>query len=59
VAFVCARASLSPSFASCAQEYVKHIEKMHAELIQAWEKEERVKSLKIAIQVLCVDADNT
>ena len=24
-------------------EYVQHIEKMHSELILAWEKEERVK----------------
>jgi hypothetical protein len=32
------------------QEYITHIEKLHSELIAAWELEERVKSLKIAIQ---------
>jgi hypothetical protein len=32
------------------QEYISHIEKLHAELILAWDQQERVKSLKIAIQ---------
>jgi DNA-binding XRE family transcriptional regulator len=34
------------------KDYEKHIERLHEELIKAWENEERVKSLKIAIQVL-------
>lgn len=32
------------------KEYEKHIEKLHEELISSWNSEERVKSLKIAIQ---------
>jgi hypothetical protein len=33
------------------KEYEKHLQKLHDELIVAWNSEERVKSLKIAIQV--------
>ena len=33
------------------KEYEKHIEKLHEDLREAWDNEERVKSLKIAIQV--------
>jgi hypothetical protein len=32
------------------KEWEKHIEKLHEDLITAWNGEERVKSLKIAIQ---------
>lgn len=32
------------------QDYVNHIETLHSELANAWETEQRVKSLKIAIQ---------
>jgi hypothetical protein len=35
------------------KEYVTHIEKLHEELIKAWDEDQRVKSLKIAIQVRC------
>ncbi len=34
------------------QEYEKRIDQLHQELIQSWNSEDRVKSLKIAIQVL-------
>jgi len=33
------------------QEYVKHIDNLHQQLIQAWDSDQRVKSLKISIQV--------
>jgi len=33
------------------KEYIGHIEKLNEQLIKAWDTEERVKSLKIAIQV--------
>eukprot|EP01112_Ceratiomyxa_fruticulosa_P022180 TRINITY_DN8050_c0_g1_i1.p1 TRINITY_DN8050_c0_g1~~TRINITY_DN8050_c0_g1_i1.p1 ORF type:complete len:399 (+),score=92.44 TRINITY_DN8050_c0_g1_i1:72-1199(+) len=32
------------------KDYVTHIESLHSELIAAWDSEERVKSLKLAIQ---------
>lgn len=32
------------------KEWISHIEKLHQDLIRAWNNEERVKSLKIAIQ---------
>ncbi len=32
-------------------DYIGHIEKLHDQLIKAWDTEERVKTLKIAIQV--------
>lgn len=32
------------------KEYEKHIETLHEDLIKAWNAEERVKALKIAIQ---------
>jgi len=34
------------------QDYVKRIEELNQALITAWEQDQRVKSLKIAIQVL-------
>jgi phenylalanine-4-hydroxylase len=34
------------------QEYIKNIEDLHADLSRAWEHQERVKALKICIQVL-------
>jgi hypothetical protein len=34
------------------KDYERHIQKLHDELINAWNAEERVKALKIAIQVL-------
>lgn len=48
------------------KEYVKHIETMHNDLITAWNHEDRVRTLKIAIQVpaktyyaiLCSSAPN-
>ena len=33
------------------QDYVKRIEELNQALINAWEQDQRVKSLKIAIQV--------
>jgi len=33
------------------KDYVTHIENLHEELIKAWDEDQRVKSLKIAIQV--------
>ena len=33
------------------QDYVKRIEELNQALITAWEQDQRVKSLKIAIQV--------
>jgi hypothetical protein len=33
------------------KDYEKHIEKLHEELIKAWNADEKVKALKIAIQV--------
>jgi hypothetical protein len=33
------------------KDYENHIERLHEELSKAWNLEERVKSLKIAIQV--------
>lgn len=33
------------------QEYVKRIEELNQALISAWDQDQRVKSLKIAIQV--------
>eukprot|EP01105_Mastigella_eilhardi_P026498 TRINITY_DN7716_c0_g1_i1.p1 TRINITY_DN7716_c0_g1~~TRINITY_DN7716_c0_g1_i1.p1 ORF type:complete len:948 (-),score=305.61 TRINITY_DN7716_c0_g1_i1:43-2886(-) len=32
------------------QEYVKHIDTMHNDIVAAWSKEDRVRTLKIAIQ---------
>jgi hypothetical protein len=36
------------------QEYAKRIEELNNELLQAWNEDERVKSLKIVIQVSSV-----
>lgn len=33
------------------QEYTAHIEQLNRELVQAWHDDQRVKALKIAIQV--------
>lgn len=41
------------------KEYVTHIEKLHEELIRAWDEDQRVKSLKIAIQCAKVCADTS
>lgn len=38
-------------------DYLSHIEALHSELIRAWDAEERVKSLKIVIQVAKLLAD--
>jgi uncharacterized C2H2 Zn-finger protein len=35
------------------KDYIKHIEKMHSDLITAWNTEQRVKALKISIKVTC------
>ncbi len=43
--------SLTKTLKMSQKEYEKHIQKLHDDLIKAWEGEERVKSLKIAIQV--------
>jgi len=34
-----------------SKDYIKHIEKLQVELIEAWDTEQRVKALKIAIKV--------
>lgn len=34
-------------------EYVSQIEQLNNELVQAWNSDQRVKALKIAIQVSC------
>ena len=36
------------------QEFVQRIEEMSRQMAQAWENEQRVKALKIVIQVCCV-----
>eukprot|EP00007_Cunea_sp_BSH-02190019_P009993 CAMPEP_0174232350 /NCGR_PEP_ID=MMETSP0417-20130205/2651_1 /TAXON_ID=242541 /ORGANISM="Mayorella sp, Strain BSH-02190019" /LENGTH=1061 /DNA_ID=CAMNT_0015310381 /DNA_START=13 /DNA_END=3198 /DNA_ORIENTATION=- len=41
------------------KEYVSHIETLHAELARAWDTEQRVKSLKIAIQCAKLLADTS
>ena len=33
------------------QDYIKHIDELQQQLIAAWDSDQRVKSLKIAIQV--------
>jgi hypothetical protein len=33
------------------QDYIRHIQALNKELVDAWHKEERVKALKIVIQV--------
>ena len=35
------------------QEYVSRIDELNQALIHAWEQDQRVKALKIAIQVSC------
>lgn len=40
------------------KDYVKHIEKLQVELTEAWNTEQRVKALKIAIKV-CTLYSNT
>lgn len=40
-------------------EYLRHIEDLHTELIHAWNHDERVKALKIAIQCAKVLADTS
>ena len=37
------------------QEYVKKIDDMNRALCQAWDRDHKVKALKIAIQVSCND----
>jgi hypothetical protein len=41
------------------REYASHVEKLSGELDVAWAKDERVGSLKIAIQVAKLLADST
>jgi len=41
------------------KEYIGHIEKLNEQLIKAWDTEERVKSLKIAIQCAKVLSDTS
>ena len=38
------------------QEYVKRIEELNNALMQAWNEDERVKTLKIAIQVISINS---
>lgn len=40
-------------------EYVKHIDYMHTQMQQAWESEDRVKSLKVAIQAIKILSDTS
>uniref|UniRef100_A0A7S4USV2 Uncharacterized protein n=1 Tax=Paramoeba aestuarina TaxID=180227 RepID=A0A7S4USV2_9EUKA len=41
------------------KEYIKNIEKLHADLVEAWESDQRVKSLKIAIQMAKLLGDSS
>mmetsp|Transcript_12765 Transcript_12765/g.19318 ORF Transcript_12765/g.19318 Transcript_12765/m.19318 type:complete len:1005 (+) Transcript_12765:49-3063(+) len=41
------------------KDYISHIENLHTELAKAWENEQRVKSLKIAIQCAKLLSDTT
>eukprot|EP01104_Vermistella_antarctica_P020482 TRINITY_DN876_c0_g2_i1.p1 TRINITY_DN876_c0_g2~~TRINITY_DN876_c0_g2_i1.p1 ORF type:complete len:997 (+),score=297.01 TRINITY_DN876_c0_g2_i1:71-3061(+) len=41
------------------QDYIAHIERLHDELIKAWDNNKRVKALKIAIQCAKLLADTT
>lgn len=41
------------------KDYIRHIQKLHRALSNAWKKEQRVKSLKIAIQCAKTLADTT
>lgn len=41
------------------KEYTKHIENMHAEMVRAWESEDRVKTLKVVIQAVKLLSDTS
>lgn len=41
------------------KEYTKHIESMHAEMVRAWNAEDRVKTLKVVIQAVKLLSDTS